>query len=406
MKILVINAGSSSVKYYLYQMPQAEVVAHGAVERVGEDVSRLTHCYDHEVHESPVHASNVDEAMSIVFDTLAGADGGVLRDLSEIEAVGHRVVHGGEEFTGSVLVTEQVIASIERYADLAPLHNPPNLAGIRAAAHHLPNVEQVACFDTAFHATIPPVAYTYALPHELYEKYHIRRYGFHGISHRYVARRAATILHRGKYELNAITCHLGNGCSITAVKDGHSIDTSMGFTPLEGVPMGTRSGDLDPAILFYLADKGYSAASLKTLCNRHSGLLGISGLSNDIRNLLDLADQGNDRANLAIDVFCYRIRKYIGAYAAVLEPLHAVVFTGGIGENAASLRARICRNMTQLGIHLNTEANERAIGHESEISTMESGVKLFVIPTNEQLAIAKDTYDLTVRSRVATSGGV
>ncbi len=404
MKILVINAGSSSVKYHLYEMPSAHVLAYGAVERVGEAQSLRTHCCDHAVHESPVHATNVDQAMDLVFDALVGADGGVLRDLAEIEAVGHRVVHGGEEFTGSVLVTEQVIASIERYADLAPLHNPPNLAGIRAAARRLPHVEQVACFDTAFHATIPRVAYTYALPHDLYEKYHIRRYGFHGISHRYVARRAAVLLRRDKYELNAITCHLGNGCSITAVQDGHSIDTSMGFTPLEGVPMGTRSGDLDPAILFYLADKGYSAASLKTLCNRHSGLLGISGLSNDIRNLLNLADQGNDRAALAIDVFCYRIRKYIGAYAAVLEPLHAVVFTGGIGENAAALRDHICRNMTQLGIHLDAEINKRVVGQEADISTTESKVKLFVIPTNEQFAITKDTYDLAVRSQAAVPG--
>jgi len=401
MKILVINAGSSSVKYYLYEMPQATVVANGAVERVGEAISKLTHWRDDQMHERAVVALDVDDAMNLIFDALVDADVGVLRDLSEIGAVGHRVVHGGEEFTGSVIVDEHVIASIEKYADLAPLHNPPNLAGIRAAEHRLPNVGQVACFDTAFHATIPRVAYMYALPYRLYEEYHIRRYGFHGISHRYVARRAAAILRRGKYEINAITCHLGNGCSITAIKDGHSIDTSMGFTPLEGVPMGTRSGDLDPAILFYLADKGYSAQSLKMLCNKDSGLLGISGLSNDIRNLLDLAEQGNDRAALAIDVFCYRIRKYIGAYAAVLEPLDAIVFTGGIGENADGLREKICRGMTQLGVHFDTRANERAAGRETEISAADSPVKVFVIPTNEQLAIAKDTCDLTARQRAA-----
>ena len=237
----------------------------------------------------------------------------------------------------------------------------------------------------------------YGLPYELYEKYRIRRYGFHGISHRYVARRAAAIMGRGKYEINAITCHLGNGCSITAVKDGHSIDTSMGFTPLEGVPMGTRSGDLDPAILFYLADKGYDAPSLKTLCNKHSGLLGISGISNDIRNLLQLAKQGNERATLAIDIFCYRTRKYIGAYAAVLEPLDAIVFTGGIGENAACLREQICRGMTQIGVQLDPAANETALAEEAEISAAHSPVKVFVIATNEQLAIAKDTYELASR---------
>jgi acetate kinase len=401
MKILVINAGSSSVKYYLYEMPQARVAAYGAVERVGEATSKLTHRRDQQVYESPVHAPDVEEAMRLIFDALVRADAGPLRNLSEIGAVGHRVVHGGEEFTGSVVIDEQVIASVEKYADLAPLHNPPNLAGIRATARRLPGVEQVACFDTAFHATIPRVAYLYGLPHDLYEKYRIRRYGFHGISHRYVARRAAALLGRGKYEINAITCHLGNGCSITAVKDGHSIDTSMGFTPLEGVPMGTRSGDLDPAILFYLADKGYSVQSLKTLCNRHSGLLGISGLSNDIRNLLALAEQGNERAALAIEIFCYRIRKYIGAYAAVLEPLDAIVFTGGIGENAAALRRRICRGMTQLGVHLDTQGNETAIGREVEVSTPRSTVRVFVIPTNEQFAIAKDTYELTARRSVA-----
>ncbi len=248
------------------------------------------------------------------------------------------------------------------------------------------------------------MAYLYGLPYDLYEKYRIRRYGFHGISHRYVARRAAAILGRGKYEINAITCHLGNGCSITAVKNGHSIDTSMGFTPLEGVPMGTRSGDLDPAILFYLADKGYTAQSLKTLCNRKSGLLGLSGLSNDIRNLLELAERGSERAALAIDVFCYRIRKYIGSYAAVLEPLDAIVFTGGIGENATSLREQICRGMTQLGVHFDGQANQRAADQEAEISVSGSPVKVFVIPTNEQLAIAKDAYEISAPAPLVAVG--
>jgi acetate kinase len=394
MKVLVINAGSSSVKYYLYRMPQAQVLAKGAVERVGEKAARLAHSFRDQTWTGDVSAPDVEAAVHLVLDTLVRDGMEVLDDIAEIGAVGHRVVHGGEEFTGSVMIDDRVIGSIEKYADLAPLHNPPNLAGIRAVGARLPGVTQVACFDTAFHATIPRVAYLYGLPYQLYEKYRIRRYGFHGISHRYVARRVAALMDRGKYEVNTITCHLGNGCSITAVQGGRSVDTSMGFTPLEGVPMGTRSGDLDPAILFYLADKGYSPQALKTLCNKESGLLGISGLSNDIRNLLQLAEQGYERATLALDVFCYRIRKYIGAYAAVLEPLDAIAFTGGIGENAVRLREQICRNMSQLGVHLDPTANEAVVGQEAPISTAESPVKVFVIPTNEQLAIAKDTHEL------------
>jgi len=403
MKVLVINAGSSSVKYYLYQMPQAEVLAKGSVERIGDEASKLTHVFGSRTVTSDVNASDVDEAVRLVLETLIQGDVGVLDAVSEIGAVGHRVVHGGEEFTGSVTIDERVIASIEKYADLAPLHNPPNLAGIRAVGGKLPGVTQVACFDTAFHTTIPKVAYIYGLPYELYEKYGIRRYGFHGISHRYVARRVAALMGRGKYDVNAITCHLGNGCSITAVKGGRSIDTSMGFTPLEGVPMGTRSGDLDPAILFYLADKGYDAQSLKTLCNKKSGLLGISGLSNDIRNLLQLSAEGKERATLAIDVFCYRIRKYIGAYAAVLEPLDAIAFTGGIGENAVSLREQICRGMSQIGVQLDPAANDTVVGEEARISAPDSPVRVFVIPTNEQLAIAKDTYELAAREHSLAS---
>jgi acetate kinase len=403
MKVLVINAGSSSVKYYLYEMPGASVLARGAVERIGEKAAQLTHYFDDSNHTREVNTRDVAAAVSLVLDTLVLEGVGPLESLEEIGAVGHRVVHGGEEFTGSVVIDDRVIASIEKYADLAPLHNPPNLAGIRAVAARLPGVTQVACFDTAFHTTIPKVAYIYGLPYELYEKYGIRRYGFHGISHRYVARRVAALMGRGKYEVNAITCHLGNGCSITAVKGGRSIDTSMGFTPLEGVPMGTRSGDLDPAILFYLADKGYSAQSLKTLCNKQSGLLGISGLSNDIRNLLQLAQEGNDRAALAIDIFCYRIRKYFGAYAAVLEPLDAVAFTGGIGENAVRLREQICRGMSQLGIRLDPAANDATVGAEAQIQAPDSAVRVFVIPTNEQLAIAKDTCELAARAHPVAS---
>ena len=394
MKVLVINAGSSSVKYYLYQMPGAEVLARGLVEKIGEETSALSHFYHGKIHTITAKIEDVQKAIELILQTLIDKEVGALQQISEIGAVGHRVVHGGEEFTGSVIIDEKVIASIKKFADLAPLHNPPNLAGILAAQHHLPNVKQVACFDTAFHATIPKVAYMYALPYELYQKYGIRRYGFHGISHRYVARRAAAIMGKGKYEINAITCHLGNGCSVTAVKEGESIDTSMGLTPLEGVPMGTRSGDLDPAILFYLAGKGYDVNKLNTLCNKQSGLLGLSGISNDMRNLQECARKGDARAKLAIDVFCYRIKKYIGAYAAVLDTVDAVVFTGGIGENSVFMREKICNAVTQIGVQLDLAANKDAIAKEAEINTKDSKVKVFVIPTNEQAAIANDTYEL------------
>jgi len=395
MKVLVINAGSSSVKYYLYQMPQAEVLANGLVEKIGEETSKLSQFFSGKTYTVPTKVEDVEKAMELILETLLDKEMGVLQQISEIGAVGHRVVHGGEEFTGSVIIDDKVIDSIKKFADLAPLHNPPNLAGILAAQRHLPNIKQIACFDTAFHATIPKIAYMYALPYELYEKYGIRRYGFHGISHRYVARRAAAIMGRGKYDINAITCHLGSGCSVTAVKQGRSIDTSMGLTPLEGVPMGTRSGDLDPAILFYLEEKGYDVKELNILCNKQSGLLGLSGISNDMRNLEKFAKKGNDRAKLAIDVFCYRIKKYIGAYAAVLDTVDAVVFTGGIGENSVFMREKICNAVTQIGVQLDLAANKTAIAKEAEVSTRDSKVKVFVIPTNEQAAIANDTYELT-----------
>lgn len=403
MKVLVINAGSSSVKYYLYEMPQADVLANGVVERIGEGGSNLLHYAGDQTHSEEVRVESVGEAMELILDTLANKNVGVVEDISEIGAVGHRVVHGGEEFTGSVLIDQRVIASIEKYADLAPLHNPPNLAGIRAVQRKVPGARQVACFDTAFHSTIPKVAYMYALPYELYEKYGIRRYGFHGISHRYVARRAAKLLGKGKYEIDAITCHLGNGCSIAAVKQGRSIDTSMGFTPLEGVPMGTRCGDLDPAILFYLGDKGYDVKRLNRICNKESGLLGLSGVSNDVRSLVEIARQDDGRVKLAVDVFCYRIKKYIGAYAAVLDTVDALVFTGGIGENAVGLREQICSGLTQIGVRIDEGANSAAIAEEAEISAESSRVRVLVIPTNEQAAIANDTYELSADRLPAAS---
>ena len=399
MKVLVINAGSSSVKYQLYEMPEERVLAKGNLERIGETMSKLSYSYDGQVYTIDKKVPDHEAAMELILQSLVGRDGGVIGDVGEIGAVGHRVVHGGEEFTGSVVITDEVVKSIEKFADLAPLHNPPNLTGIRAAWHKLPHAMQVACFDTAFHATLPQVAYLYALPYELYEKYRVRRYGFHGTSHRYVAHRAAFLLGKDIKEVNLITCHLGNGCSMTAVKKGVSVDTSMGLTPLEGLVMGTRSGDLDPAILFYLAEKGYSIQELNTLCNRQSGLLGISGRSNDMRNLRELAAGGDKRARLAIDIFSYRIKKYIGTYTAVLGTVDAVVFTGGIGENGADVRAQICSFLPQIGIEIDADKNAGMLRKEGAISTDSSRVKVFVIATDEEAAIAKDTYGLAKNKR-------
>jgi acetate kinase len=399
MKVLVINAGSSSVKYRLYRMPELTVMANGVVEKIEEEKSELLHFYNGKTHSLQTKVEDHEKAIGLILNTLADKQVGVIKNISEIDSVGHRVVHGGEEFTGSVVIDEKVIASIEKFTDLAPLENPHNLTGIKAAKKKLPNAKQVACFDTAFHTTIPKVAYLYALDYELYKKYRIRRYGFHGTSHRYVARQLAQIMGKHKYDINAITCHLGNGCSITAVKNGKSVDTSMGFTPLEGLVMGTRSGDFDPAVLFYLADKGHDLKTLKELCNKKSGLLGISGLSNDMRNLLRDAESGNDRAKLAVDMFVYRIKKYIGAYTAVLGRVDALAFTGGIGENAWQIRAQICEGLDSLGIRLDSKENQNAKDKEPLISSTDSTVKVFVVPTNEEAAIAADTYQLTCNKR-------
>jgi acetate kinase len=399
MKVLVINAGSSSIKYQLYEMPDGDVVARGKVERIGDRRSRLTHSCRNEDILREEAVPDHETAMQLILDMLAAPKGGTVRELAEIATVGHRVVHGGEEFTGSVIIDDRVLASIERFVDLAPLHNPHNLVGIEAARHKLPDAAQVACFDTAFHTSIPNVAYMYALPYDLYKKYGIRRYGFHGTSHRYVARRAAAMTDRGKHDVNLITCHLGNGCSITAVRSGRSVDTSMGFTPLEGLVMGTRAGDFDPAIVFYLVDKGYDVPAINALCNKKSGLLGVSGTSNDLRTLEKRVDEGDARAKLAIEIFCYRVRKYIGAYTAVLESLDAVVFTGGIGENSTRVRQLTCANLAGIGIELDEAANKGAVGTEACITRPTSKVKVLVIPTNEEQAIARDAYDLTTNVR-------
>ncbi len=393
MKILVVNCGSSSIKYRLFDMPDKSVLATGMVERIGEQEAALIQESGGKETRTVQPVPDHEEGMQLILQALTQGPGAVIESLDEVGAVGHRVVHGGEAFSESVILDDQVIASIESVADLAPLHNPPNLIGIRAAQHALPTPPHVAVFDTAFHATIPPVAYTYALPHELYEKYGVRRYGFHGTSHFYVARRAAELL--GREDIHCITIHLGNGCSMAAVRDGKCIDTSMGLTPLEGLVMGTRTGDFDPAILFYLAEHGYDLAALNKLCNKQSGLLGISGESNDMRTLTQLAGQGDARAQLAIDIFCYRIKKYLGAYTAALGSLDAVIFTGGIGENAPSIRAGCCGNLQQLGIALDAEANRTTIGQEGAIQSADSRVQTWVIPTDEEGVIAGDTFTLT-----------
>ncbi len=397
MKVLVINAGSSSIKYQLYEMPQSEPLVKGIVERIGESSSQLRQWSTERTTAVSAEVADHKEGVHLILQTLTSKEDGFLDDISDIGAVGHRVVHGGEEFTGSVLIDDKVMAAIQKFADIAPLHNPANLVGIRAAQANLPGVRQVACFDTAFHASIPRTAYLYALPYELYEKYGIRRYGFHGTSHRYVARRAAELMGAGKYDVDLITAHLGNGCSITAVKNGRSIDTSMGLTPLEGLVMGTRCGDFDPAIIFYLAEKGFDIQELNEICNKKSGLLGISGRSNDMRRLTELAQTGDERAALAVDIFCYRVRKYIGAYTAVLGSLDAVVFTGGIGESAAGVRDKICDGLSHIGIELDARRNAAAAGVEALISTDRSRVRIYVIPTNEEAAIAADTYDIVLQ---------
>ncbi len=394
MKILVVNCGSSSVKYQLYAMPQREVLAKGQIERIGDEGALLRSEVGDRTTRVQQPVADHSQAMRLILEHLVSADDHSLDDLSEITAVGHRVVHGGEAFTGSMLINEQVIRSIEQCADLAPLHNPANLTGIRAAMDALGNVPHVACFDTAFHASIPKVAYLYALPYDVYKQYGVRRYGFHGSSHRYVAARTAQLLGIPDEAVNCITVHLGNGCSMTAVRHGKSVDTSMGLTPLEGLVMGTRSGDIDPAILFYLADKGYDVESLNRMCNKESGLLGISGVSNDMRTLSEESRSGNERAELAIAIFCYRVRQYIGAYMAVLGQVDAITFTGGIGEHSSEVRAEICRDLEPLGIEIEGQRNRETVGGEGPISTAQSRIKVLVVPTDEEGVIASDTFSI------------
>lgn len=390
-KILVVNCGSSSIKYKLFDADSLTGVAGGLLERIGSRPAVLRHEVGGTVARSEVDVSSHRQGLEIILRVLLEAEPKAIDSLKEIVAIGHRVVHGGDTFFESTVVDDKVLEALRKWARLAPLHNPPNIAGIEAARSLLPSIPQVAVFDTAFHQTMPEIAYLYAIPYELYERFGIRRYGFHGTSHKYVAQKAAEILGEPIEKLRMITCHLGNGCSITAVKNGHSIDTSMGFTPLEGLVMGTRSGDIDPSIVFYLIGEGFSPREVEDLLNKKSGLLGVSGVSNDIRDVEKEAEAGSKRARLALEIFAYRAKKYIGAYAAVLGGLDALVFTGGIGENDPLMRGMICSNMGFLGLKIDEDANRATVGRTGVISSEQSKVKVIVIPTDEELAIAEET---------------
>ncbi len=393
MKILVLNCGSSSVKYQFIDIDKSYVLAKGMVSRIGMSGAVLVH-KPHDRPEITISSEILDHIVAVehVIAILLSPNHGVIKDKSEIDAVGHRVVHGGEKFPDSVLIDRDVMQVLRSCIELAPLHNPHNIRGINACTQILPGVPQVAVFDTAFHQKMPPFAYIYGIPYILYKKYRIRRYGFHGTSHFYVSRRAARIMRKPTEELRIITCHLGNGASMTAVKGGISVDTSMGFTPLEGLLMGTRSGDLDPAIILHvMAREELSLHEANTLLNKHSGMQGISGISSDMRDIVAESQKGNRSAQLALDVYCYRIRKYIGAYAASMGGLDALVFTAGIGENSPVVRKKCCENLEFLGILIDDEKNEEAQKIEAEIQTDDSRVKVLCIPTNEELVIALDT---------------
>jgi len=393
MKILVINCGSSSLKYQVLDMPSEELLCKGLVERIGMDGSVINHTKtgeDKVVTEVPM--KDHTEAIAQVMKALQDPEHGVVKEMSEIGAVGHRVVHAGEKFAKSVLITDEVVKALEECVPLAPLHNPPNLLGIEACQKLMPGVPMVGVFDTAFHQTMPPESYIYALPYEYYEKYGVRRYGFHGTSHKYVSFRASQMLNVKPEELKIVTCHLGNGASVSAVKYGHVVDTSMGLTPLEGLVMGTRAGDIDPAILKFIADKeGITLDEVDTILNKKSGMLGISGVSSDFRDVEAAAEEGNERAQLALKVFAHRVRFYIGAYIAEMNGVDAIVFTAGVGENDYFMRELICENLGNLGIRLDVVKN-KVRGVERIISTDDSPVRILLIPTNEELAIAKDTY--------------
>ncbi len=397
MKVLVINAGSSSLKYQLIDAANESVIAKGLCERIGIGGSLLNYKpAGGESHEFKKDMQNHTDAIQMVLDVLVDHQIGVLKSMSEIDAVGHRLVHGGEKFTGSALITDEMLQTVEALCELAPLHNPANLMGIRACKALMPNTPMVGVFDTAFHQSMPEAAFLYALPYEAYTDLQIRRYGFHGTSHLYVSQRAISLLDMPAEQTRIITCHLGNGSSITAVKGGKSVDTSMGFTPLEGVPMGTRCGDIDPVIVTYLMDKnGWNTTEVNAYLNKKSGVLGLSGVSSDFRDLTAAEESGNARAKAALDVFAYKVKRYIGAYAAVMNGVDAIVFTAGIGENDRLVRERVLSNMEYLGIELDKEYNMSCPrGKEVTITKQGSRVKAFVIPTDEEMVIARDTANI------------
>ena len=396
MKILVLNCGSSSLKYQLIDMSTEEVLCVGLVERIGIEGSVLKQEKDGVegklIVEQPM--KNHQDAIKLVLDAVVDSQYGGVKDIKEVEAVGHRVVHGGEKFAGSVLITDEVKAALEECIELAPLHNPANIMGIEACEAILPGVPMVGVFDTAFHQTMPKSSYLYGLPHELYTKYGVRRYGFHGTSHRYVSQRAAAMLGKNIEDCKIITCHLGNGASVAAIDGGKSVDTSMGFTPLEGLIMGTRCGDIDAAILPFLMEKeGLDAKGLSDLMNKKSGVYGMTGISSDFRDIEDAAAQNNELAQVALESYAKKVKKYIGSYAAEMNGVDAVVFTAGVGENGIGMRADIMANMDFLGMKLDEEAN-KVRGKERVISTEDSKVKILLIPTNEELMIARDTLEL------------
>ena len=395
MKILVINAGSSSLKYQLIDMDNSAVLAKGLCERIGIDGSNLQHTcvlkgLDKVKLEKPM--KDHGDAIAMVIDALVDKEYGVITSMDEIGAVGHRVVHGGEDFSDSMLVTEAVLKDLEKCNALAPLHNPPNMIGIRACQKVMPNTPMVMVFDTAFHQTMPDYAYMYALPYEYYEKYGIRKYGFHGTSHKYVAGEAIKVLGKDAKDLKIVTCHLGNGSSISAVDGGKCVDTSMGFTPLDGVPMGTRTGAMDPAVMTFLMNMGMDAKEIDNLVNKQSGVAGVSGVSSDFRDLTDAADSGNDRAKLALEMFAYQVKKFIGSYAAAMGGLDAVVFTAGVGENDARTRKMIVSGLEFMGVEIDDAKNSSR--GTVDITADGAKVKTLVIPTDEEMMIAIDTKRL------------
>ena len=395
MNIFVLNCGSSSLKYKLYAMENEQVLAEGRVERIGQENAIITHQSTGKEKVSntmPIleHTVAIRECLNL----LTHAEHGVIKNVNEIDAVGHRVVHGGESFSDSVLINERTKEILDSLAELAPLHNPANVTGIRAAEKIMPKTPQVAVFDTAFHSTIPPHAFLYAIPYSVYQRHKVRRYGFHGTSHKYVSQRAAEMMGRDIADLKIISCHLGNGASIAAIEGGKSVDTSMGFTPLEGLMMGTRSGDIDPGAIFYIMKKeGLSLHEIDSMLNKHSGLYGIAGVS-DMRDIEKGIEEDDKLAKVAFNIYEYRIRKYIGSYVAAMNGVDAIVFTAGIGENTPALRTKLISHLPYLGISMNEENNKKR-GEDIEISTPDSRVKVFVIPTDEELVIARDTASLT-----------